>query len=203
MVYHHAQHSWKSSTNMSHYTKSGLAPCGSTPPFCCDSISPCFDDFTHSDPFNFRLSNIPTMDLFLITILSPNPYRPTLVAHDAPSEAPKPLFTSVLCGCCRLHRCRQNLTSGEESLANPGTPQLRNIATPHLLPTTANATDVMTIGKQDMECAMVCAMRQWIAHGDEGIAFLCFLWAFVMERWQVWWLMPSHRVRAHPQRSLT
>ena len=30
-----------------------------------------------------------------------------------------------LCGCCRLHRCRQVLTSWEETL---GAPQLRNSA---------------------------------------------------------------------------
>ena len=60
---------------------------------------------------------------------------------------------------------------------------LRNSATlQHLhLSTTTNATDVMTIGNKGIGCAMVCAMRQCIAHGDEGIAFFRFLWAFVME----------------------
>ena len=113
MVYYHAQHPCKRARNTS-FTISGLAPYGSTPPFPYDSIS-------RSDSCNFfrlfRLSNIPSSDGSYLTFLSPNLYRPTLVARYAPSEAPDPLFTSVLCGCCRSHRCRQIPTSGEEILA--------------------------------------------------------------------------------------
>ena len=141
---------------MSNYTESGLAPCGSTPPFRCDSISPCFDDFARSDSCNFFeffeffdfSTLLPTMDLFLPSAHSFR-LRPPLVTCYAPSEAPKPLFTSVLCGRCRLHRCRQILTSGEEILA------LRSSATSQhlLLPTTTNAADVMQLptidGMQD------------------------------------------------------
>ena len=55
------------------------------------------------------------------------------------------------------YRCRQILIPEKKAWQIL---ELRNIATPHLLATTANATDVITIGKQDMECAMVCAIRQ-------------------------------------------
>ena len=117
MVYHHAQHSRKSSTNLSHYTKSGLAPCGSTPPF--SFLDSC--DFACSkscDVFNFF--DFPTFQLNIThssTFLSPNLHRPTLVASYAPSDPPEPPFTSVLCGCCRLLSLPPNLDSGEEILA--------------------------------------------------------------------------------------
>ena len=131
MVYDHAQHSRKSSTNWS-FANSGLALCGSTPPFPCDSISPCFDDFARLDSCNFWLSNIPSNRGSYLTFRSPNLYRPPLVARYAPSDPPEPLFTSVLCSCYRLHRCRQILTSGEEILAlrSSATSQHCNIATP-------------------------------------------------------------------------
>ena len=62
--------------------------------------------------FNFyQQSNIPTMDLFLLTITSLSFYWPSLVSSYAPSDTPEPLFTSVLCGCRCLHRYRQILTS--------------------------------------------------------------------------------------------
>ena len=96
----------------------------------------------------FQLFDLPTNTTYLSPFLSPNLYRPSLVASYAPSDPPEPLSTSVLCGCCRLYRYRRFLTSGEESLANPEAPQRRNIATPHLLPTTTNATDVITDGMQ-------------------------------------------------------
>ena len=57
------------------------------------------------------------MDLFLLITRSLNFYRPWLIASYAPSGVPEPLFTSVLCGYCRLHRCRQILIPGEEFLA--------------------------------------------------------------------------------------
>ena len=142
MVYHHTQHPRKRALNTS-FTKSGLAPCGSTPPSRCDSISPYFDDFARSDSCNFfrffrffRLSNIPSNHGAYLTFRSLNLYRPPLVARYAPSEAPEPLITSVLCGCCCSHRCRRILTFGEEILAlrSSATSQHRNIATP----TTAN-----------------------------------------------------------------
>ena len=38
------------------------------------------------------------------------------VARHGPSDAPEPLFTSVLCGCCCLRRCRQFLIYGEKKL---------------------------------------------------------------------------------------
>jgi hypothetical protein len=50
--------------------------------------------------------------------------RPSLVASNSPSDRPRPLFTSVLCGRCGIHRCRNILTSGEQKLGNPGTPHL-------------------------------------------------------------------------------
>ena len=40
----------------------------------------------------------------------------SFVARHRPSDAPEPLFTSVLCGRCCLHRCRQILTYGEKKL---------------------------------------------------------------------------------------
>ena len=152
MVYYHAQHPCKRARNTS-FTISGLAPCGSTPPFPCDSISPCSNDFARSDSCDFFdffdfLILLPTMDLSLPSAYSFR-FRPLLVARYALSEAPEPLIISVLCGCCRLYRCRQILTSGEEILA------LCSSATSQylLLPTTTNAADVMQLpmidGMQD------------------------------------------------------
>ena len=39
-----------------------------------------------------------------------------IIAHHGASDAPEPLFTSTLCGCCYQHRCRRILTCGEEEL---------------------------------------------------------------------------------------
>ena len=43
----------------------------------------------------FRLLNIPTMDLYLITIPSPNLLRPSLVAYYTLSDSAEPLYTST------------------------------------------------------------------------------------------------------------
>ena len=43
----------------------------------------------------FRLSEIPTMELSLLTTRKPNSYRPSLVATYNPSNAPELLSTSV------------------------------------------------------------------------------------------------------------
>ena len=88
----------------------------------------------------FQLFNPPTNTRFS-QFRSPNLYGPPLVARYVPFDAPKPPFTSVLCGCFRLHRCRQNLISREEVLA------LRSSATPHLLwATTTTTAKVMANG---------------------------------------------------------
>ena len=62
----------------------------------------------------FRLSEsgLPSINIGLFLLL-PN----TIVASHQPSDAPEPLITSVLCGCCCSHRCRQIQTSGEGILA--------------------------------------------------------------------------------------
>ena len=131
----------------------------------------------------FWLSNIPSSYGSYLTFLLPNLYRPTFVAYYALSKPPEPLSTSVLCGRCRLYRCRQILTFGEEILALCSSATSQHL----LLPTTTNAADVMQLptidGMQDMGCDMdcdiVCAMRYAIdsAMSDEGIAFFVFLWA--------------------------
>ena len=43
----------------------------------------------------FRLLNVSAMDLFLITIPSPNLLQPSLVACYAPSDSPEPLYIST------------------------------------------------------------------------------------------------------------
>ena len=149
-------------------------PCGLTPPFPCDWISPCFDccALRCLQRFQlFRLSNIPSKHRSYLTFRSPNPFRPPLVAGYAPSEAPEPLFTSVLCGRCCLLSLSPNPDSGEEILA------LRNSASStapsHLfLPPNANAADVMQLptidGMMDVGCELdvigyaLCA-KPWIA----------------------------------------
>ena len=113
MVYHHAP----GKSSFRSFTKSGLAPCGQTLPFS-------FVDFTCSkscNPFRlFQLSNFSTFQP-QVAHSSPSTHlsfnRPSLVASYAPSDTPEPLCTSVLCGRCRIHRCRPILTSGEEILA--------------------------------------------------------------------------------------
>ncbi len=49
----------------------------------------------------FRLFNTPTIRLHFSPVYSPIPYRPTLVASYAPSDPPRPLFTSVFSCRCR------------------------------------------------------------------------------------------------------
>ena len=104
--------------------------------------------FNFFDFFDFATAvahSLPSIHLIL--------YRPSLVASYAPSEAPEPLFTSDLCGCCRKHHCRQILTSGEEILASAPAP------TPHLF-----LHHLSTAGYEDSYWSMVwwnvvCAMR--------------------------------------------
>ena len=160
MVYDHAQHSWKSSTNepLNQIGPSAMRLDATIfiPRFLrfrALKILRCLQLFQL-----FQLSNIPFNHGSYLTILSPNLYRPPLVARYAPSDPPEPLSTSVLYSCCRSYRCRRFLTSGEESLAYPKAPQLRNIATPHLLTTTTNATDVITDGIQGRNVIWQCAM---------------------------------------------
>ena len=130
---------------MSHQTESGLAPCGSTLPFLLLRFLRfrALKILRYLQLFwLFWLSNIPSNHRSYLTILSPNPYQPSLVARYAPSNPPEPLFISILCGCYRLHRCHQILTSRKEILAlhSSATSQHR------LLATTTNATDVITDG---------------------------------------------------------
>ena len=109
MVYHHAQSQAEAHWS---FTASGLVPCSRTPPFS-------FIDSERSiscEVFNFF--DFSTCRLF-VTIYSSFFNRPSLVASSAPSDRPMPLFTSILCGCYRIHRCRNILTSGEETLAFP------------------------------------------------------------------------------------
>ncbi len=123
IVYHHAE-----SQAEARYPKSGIVTYGRTPPFSL-LIFLRFRMLKILRYFQtFRLFNLPTMDLPFSPFPHPNFNRPSLVASYALSDAPEPLFTSVLCGRCRIYRCRQILTSGEESLASwnsvPGNPLL-------------------------------------------------------------------------------
>ena len=105
------------------------------------------------------------MDLFLLTILSLNFYRPSLLAGYAPSDTPEPLFTSTLCGYRCLHRYRQILTSGEGILA------LRSSVTPTCSYQPTPAPPTSSSFQRSMVCRIwdviwslyaLCVMR-WIA----------------------------------------
>ena len=140
MVYHHAQHSRKSSTHMSHFAYSGLAPCGSTPPFPCDSIAPCSNDFARFDSCNFFdffdfPTFLPTTDLtlpfaHLISIgQRSSPAMPYLIHRSHCTQVPMWLLPLISLSPNPDFR-RRNL----------GAPQLRNFAIPPAA--TTNATDV-------------------------------------------------------------
>ncbi len=71
--------------------------------------------FQHFQLFNIWILPTTTCHPSILTysfnILTP------AVAHHGRSDAPEALFTSVLCGCCCSHRCRQILTVGGKILA--------------------------------------------------------------------------------------
>ena len=144
--------------------------------FPCDSTSPCFDVFNACKSFRlfrlFQLFNIPTIDLPFSPFYSPNPYRPSLVASNTLSDPPKPLFTSVLYGRSYQHRCRQILTSREEILAPAPAP---------VPPTTLSPLATTGYGRSywPMEYTVWHAQCDGSRNGNEGIAFLSFLWATV------------------------
>ena len=106
-------------------------------------------------------------------------YRPSLVASNTPSDVPEPLFTSDFHNRCRRRRCRQILTSGEEILASWSSAPAP--APAPVQPTTLSP--LATAGYAWSYWSMVCRHgmqawnAQWIAHGNEGIAFLSFLGA--------------------------
>ena len=107
------------------FTISGLAPCGSTPLFSFLT----FLLFRMLSFFRlFQLFDMPSN----ITHLSPflSPYLLSTIARRQiyPIRCTGATVHKYPCGCCCSHRCRRNLPSREESLANPGTPQLRNTA---------------------------------------------------------------------------
>ena len=121
MVYHYAQ-SHTQARNMRCYIILGLVPCGLTVPF---SFLECFDFECAVLIFSFQLFDFSTFRPWT----SPSSplahlfrYRPPLVACYTSSEAPEPLFTSVLCGCYRLHRCRK-MWLLEKNLGVPPKPQ--------------------------------------------------------------------------------
>ncbi len=167
MVYHHAQHPRKKARMLSDYTNSGLVPCGSTPLFSLQFNIALFRHFECSILQYFRLFRLlrpSNHEASLLAFYSSNFNRPSLVASPAPSNAPEPLFTSLLCGRCRIHRCHQIPTPGEESLASwnsaPG-----NALFLHQQPVTT-ATTGYAASYWLMVCRYwnaQCAMR-WTAH---------------------------------------
>ena len=156
------------------FTISGLAPCGSTPPFSFLTfllfrMLSLFQLFRLFDFFGMP-SNITHLSPFL------SPYLLSTIARRQiyPIRCTGATVYKYPCGCRRLTSLSPNLPSREQKLGksrNSATPQHRNFATPHLLPaTTTNATDVM------MDCAMVCAMRNAMdsASAMRALLFLLF-----------------------------
>ena len=66
--------------------------------FPCNSIPRCFDIFNTFSTFS--TFDLPTSDLLLLPFAHLFFNRPLLVASNAPSDAPEPLFTSDLDGRC-------------------------------------------------------------------------------------------------------
>ena len=129
--------------------------------FPCDSTSPCVDIFNACKSFRlFQLFNFPTIDLPSSPLYSPNPFQPTLIASNTLSDPPELLFTSVLCGRCHLHRCRQILTSGEERSSAPVNSLL-------LLAT------LVAHGNHGL-CSFLLANGMRYGMRNKGIAFLSF-----------------------------
>ena len=145
MVYNHAQRDRR-------FAVSGLAPCSWTPPFfLCRFLRYRVLNILRLFRL-FQLFNTPTIDLPFLSFYSPNPYRPSLVASNTPSDAPEPLFTSVLCGRSHQHRCRQILTFGEEILASWNSAPVP--APAPFLPTTLSP--LATTGYEASYWSMVC-----------------------------------------------
>ena len=141
-VYHHGQQSRKSSQYELHLIRRITIQADIAEFACVIPAIPNSLNRTMSAAFsNFQLSIIPTMDLSITTILSLDFYRPTLIARYTRSDAPEPQYTSTYVVAAAYYRCRQILTSGEESLN-----ESCNSATSHLLlATTIDATDVMQV----------------------------------------------------------
>ena len=80
---------------------------GGTPPFFITCV---FARFAAQNLYSFQLFNfsiLVTMACHHLSILViPFDILMPAVAHHGPSYAPEALFTSILCGCCSLHRCR-------------------------------------------------------------------------------------------------
>ena len=127
MVYHHAQHSRESSTNLSYYTKSGLVPCGRTPPFslrdsCDSSVAILFDFF---DFLTFQHSYQPTL------ILQPS-YHLILIGRRSSLAMPHLILRShysqvFYVVAAAYYRCRQIVIPEKKSWRSAA-PQHRNTA---------------------------------------------------------------------------
>ncbi len=118
----------------------------------------------------FRLFDIPTMDLPCSPSYQLMLNRPLLVASNAPSDTPEPLFTSDFHRRCHKHRCRPIPISGEEILAFL---ELRTY--------TCSTNNLSTWQRGLCMILLANGMQTWYAQcakiGNEGITFFVFLWA--------------------------
>ena len=170
MVYHHAESHPQARDGS--FAKSDLVSCGWTPPFFCNSISPCFEIFLLADFSTF--SNLPTAVAHYLPSIQLILYQPSLVASKTPSNAPEPLFTSDFHRRCHQTSLSPNPDIWRRNLGIPGTPHLHLF---HQQPVNMATTGLCRI-------LLVNGMQIWyaqcdgLAHSNESIAFLSFLWAY-------------------------
>ena len=103
-----------------------------------------------------------------LTFYSLNLYRPSLVARYALFDAPEPLITSVLCGCCRLPSLSPNPNFKEQVLALrssafPVTPQYCtcSYSPPPLTPPTSCSFQRSMVGRIRDMIQDVIWIAQW------------------------------------------
>ena len=123
-----------------------LCQAGGMPQFYC---LPCAEQILALLPkiglFGYESSGLPPIN----NGLSFSSLDTTVSSHQ-PSDVPEQLFTSVLCGCCCLYRCRRILTSGEEIMALRSSAILQHRICYWQPP----PTPPISLGMFDMKCAM-------------------------------------------------
>ena len=153
----------------------------------------------------------PYSDIFLLAAFSTFSNLPTAVAHSSPSYQILIGHRSSLAMPHPTHRSHYSQVIYVVAVANIAVakswlPEKRSWHPhPHLEHRTCSSTTcqprAMRIPIGQWYDGMWYAQCDGLAHSNEGIAFLSFLVAFVMEGLSdpmFWWLMPRHRVRAYP-----
>ena len=166
MVYHHAQPQAKARNRS--YATSGLVPCSRTPPFSLRFDIALFRHFLPCRFFNFfDFFNLPT------TVAHSSPFAYLLIGHRSSLALPHPTL--------RGDHSQVIYIVAVAYIAVAAKPWNSAPAPAPVPPTTLSP--LATTGYAGSYWSTVCrhGMRNGSRMSNEGIAFLSFLWAIVME----------------------